>query len=243
MGWSGVGRGVSQALSVRVVTSGNVQGKQQKGTPPHHHPPHTLSPCKKKMARTACVEPFTPTPPPFRPNTHLTTTRTTATGARTAVYLSHTHMQGVGVRYAYAVTVRVRRTLPPPPAAGRLLGLVRRRSAAGSSASPGFSTTDVHVAFTVLSEGSGVMMAAAGGPGAAQSLTNGCGDDDVCASSGAGIFYEGWGGSGSGWGRVAFAELETERQPRGAFELEAERAKAGGLVSGTRAVTWNMQVW
>lgn len=29
---------------------------------------------------------------------------------------------------------------------------------------------------------------------------------------------------------------------REAFNLEAERARVGGLVSGTRAVTWNMQV-
>ncbi|CAM9268617.1 unnamed protein product [Pylaiella littoralis] len=149
--------------------------------------------------------------------------------------------RGVGVRYAYAVTVRVRRTLPPPPAAGRLLGLVRRRPAAGSWASPGFSTTDVHVAFTVLSEGSDVMVAAGGGTtgGVARFLTNSFGDD--VGVDARGVFNKGWGGSGSGWGRVAFAELETERQSRNTFELEAERAKAGGLVSGTRAVTWNMQ--
>ncbi|CAN0290019.1 unnamed protein product, partial [Hapterophycus canaliculatus] len=125
--------------------------------------------------------------------------------------------QGVGVRYAYAVTVRVRRALPPPPPAGRLLGLVRRRAAApasgpssSSTSAAGFSTTDVHVAFT-----RGV------------------------------FFYDGGGGASlggsSGWARVAFAELEAERQSRDEFKLEAERAKAGGLVSGTRAVTWNMQ--
>lgn len=49
-------------------------------------------------------------------------------------------------------------------------------------------------------------------------------------------------GDGGVWGRVAFAELEAERQSVDAFEMEADRAKAGGLVSGTRAVTWNMQV-
>ncbi|CAB1111694.1 unnamed protein product [Ectocarpus sp. CCAP 1310/34] len=111
--------------------------------------------------------------------------------------------RGVGVRYAYAVTVRVRRSLPPPPAAGRLLGLVRRRPAAGSSASAGFSTTDVHVSFTGTADGIG---------------------------------------DGVSWGRVAFTELEAERQSGDAFEMEADRAKGGGLVSGTRAVTWNMQV-
>ncbi|CAM9244924.1 unnamed protein product [Ectocarpus sp. 12 AP-2014] len=123
--------------------------------------------------------------------------------------------RGVGVRYAYAVTVRVRRALPPPPAAGRLLGLVRRRPAAGSSASAEFSTTDVHVSFTVLSRGAPAFDGVGG-------TADGIGDVGV-------------------WGRVAFAELEAERQSGDAFEMEADRAKAGGLVSGTRAVTWNMQ--
>lgn len=49
-------------------------------------------------------------------------------------------------------------------------------------------------------------------------------------------------GSGSGWGKVPFTDLEAERQSRDAFKLEADRAKAGGMTSGTRAVTWNMQV-
>lgn len=138
--------------------------------------------------------------------------------------------QGVGVRYAYAVTVRVRRALPPTPAAGRLLGLVRRRPAAGSSASAGFATSDVHVAFTVLSEGpDATATAVSAGAGTEAQVPGGVGDVVV-------------GGGGSGWGRVPFAELEAERQSKDAFKLEADRAKAGGLVSGTRAVTWNMQV-
>ncbi|CAN0027265.1 unnamed protein product, partial [Ectocarpus fasciculatus] len=130
--------------------------------------------------------------------------------------------RGVGVRYAYAVTVRVRRALPPPPAAGRLLGLVRRRPAAGPSASAGFSTTDVHVTFTVLSRGAP--------PSPPPAFEDGVGGTADGISDG-----------GGGWGRVAFAELEAERQSGDAFEMEAYRAKAGGLVSGTRAVTWNMQ--
>eukprot|EP00752_Nemacystus_decipiens_P018177 g16307.t1 len=141
--------------------------------------------------------------------------------------------KGVGVRYAYAITVRVRRALPPAPAAGRLLGLVRRRTAAGSSASAGFSTTDVHVAFTVLSEGPDVATAAEAGAGTAARVPGGVG----VIADGAGQVI----GEGSGCGGVPFAELEAERQSKDAFRLEADRAKAGGLVSGTRAVTWNMQ--
>ncbi|CAM9197351.1 unnamed protein product [Ascophyllum nodosum] len=123
--------------------------------------------------------------------------------------------RGVGVRYAYAVTVRIKRALPPPPSATGLLGLVRRRPTL--PASGGFSTTDLHVAFTVLSEG----------PAVAPFTSAGLGRET--------------GGSEGGWDGVAFAELEIERLSREAFELAAERARTEGLVSGTRAVTWNMQ--
>lgn len=97
------------------------------------------------------------------------------------------------------MTVRIRRALPPPGATGRLLGLVRRRVPTPSSG--GFSTKDVHVAFTVLSEGPDV------GAGAAAS------GGGVWRGGGVGGEGGGDGGSG-GWGGIAFAELEVERQSR-----------------------------
>lgn len=143
--------------------------------------------------------------------------------------------------------MRVRRPLPPPPATGRLLGLVRRRPVAGSSGAALFSVTDVHVAFTVLSEGledAAAVPGAAGGSGIA-----GLGSPPLGGGSFGGVGAGGLDGGGAlgvgrgvGWGRVPFAQLETERLSPGAFKLEADRAKSGGLVSGTRAVTWNMQV-
>lgn len=62
-------------------------------------------------------------------------------------------LQGVGIRYAYAITVSIRRAVQPPQvgAGRRLFGLVRRTRPAIA----GFSTKDLHVPFTVLSEGPG----------------------------------------------------------------------------------------
>ncbi|CAM9687147.1 unnamed protein product, partial [Laminaria digitata] len=139
--------------------------------------------------------------------------------------------RGVGVRYAYAVTVRIKRTLPPPTTTGRLFGLVRRRPAA--PASGGFSTKDLHVAFTVLSKGD----VAAAPPGL------GSGGDGILGAATAATAADGWrkGRGGTGWETVPFTELEVLRQSSEALNLASERAKAGGIISGTRTVTWNMQ--
>ncbi|CAM9853312.1 unnamed protein product, partial [Scytosiphon promiscuus] len=106
--------------------------------------------------------------------------------------------------------------------------------------------------FTVLSRGlpdtpgtgDGAGMGSAGHGGGGGGGGGGGAERGVFFYDGGGNGGEGVGfgvGGSSGWGRVAFAELEAERQSRNEFKLEAERAKAGGLVSGTRAVTWNMQ--
>lgn len=101
--------------------------------------------------------------------------------------------QGVGVRYAYAVTVSVRRSLPPYVGPGeRLLGLGRWRTSSPSTS----STKDLHVAFTVLSEGVGVSPGPPGF-GAEGGTEKGGGDGEV---------------RGRDWGRVATTEVEVERQ-------------------------------
>lgn len=95
--------------------------------------------------------------------------------------------QGVGIRYAYAVTVSVRRAIQPAPV-GRLFGLVRR----ARSGAVTYSTTDLHVPFTVLSEES------------ASLSTSGSGESQAPAGP------ESAGETG-GWGSVVSAELEVER--------------------------------
>lgn len=113
--------------------------------------------------------------------------------------------KGVGVRYAYAVTVRIKRALPPPPATG-LLGLVRRRPP--PSTSGGVSITDMHVAFTVLSEGLAPLASVGAG------LVGQVDGPLAMATSANAVERVGTSWSKAGWDSVAFAELEVERLSR-----------------------------
>lgn len=105
----------------------------------------------------------------------------------TALHAPTVSGQGVGIRYAYAVTVSVRRAVQPAPV-GRLFGLVRR----ARSAVVTYSTTDLHVPFTVLSEET------------PRFATTGSEDSQAPA---------GPLGEAGGWGAVVSAELEVERIP------------------------------
>lgn len=108
--------------------------------------------------------------------------------------------QGVGVRYAYAVTVSIKRALQPPPVGpgGRLFGFAKRSRPLDGD---GVSTTELHVAFTVLSDGLGVSSWLHGRP---------AGEGDGDAERGVGLTGDG-SGAEEGWGMVATADLEVER--------------------------------
>lgn len=81
------------------------------------------------------------------------------------------------------------------------MGLMRRRSAAPESG--GVSTKDVHVAFTVLSDGLDSTARQIGNPASG------------IVGPGVGVAEDGGSsGRGRGWSGVAFAELEVDRQSR-----------------------------
>lgn len=114
----------------------------------------------------------------------------------TFLHLSSPTWQGVGVRYAYAVTISVKRALPPQIGpGGRLLGLVRRRNTSLGE----FSTNELHVAFTVLSEG--IDMHGSVSPRVSGIIPSVAGVNNVSGE-----------GQKEDWGRVAYSDLEVERQ-------------------------------